>query len=216
MSRGRHTNKMKTRTDILNNLIEKFAYKTYLEIGVGNSKLNFDSIKAKQKTGVDPAVSGKFHQVDFAMSSDEYFASLPGERKFDLIFIDGLHLEKQVIKDIVNSIEHLSLNGTIVVHDCNPQRDEEQVEDYDPLHSRPNYTWSGTVWKAVARFRMLRHDVFMFVVDTDCGVGIIKKGRQEKYPYYEVLDWNFLKEHRKALLNLKDVSEFEEWLKHQK
>ena len=52
----------------------------------------------------------------------------------------------------------------------------------------------------------------MFVVNTDCGVGIIRRGKQELYPFQDILTWEFFEKHRKELLNLKEVSEFQEWL----
>jgi predicted O-methyltransferase YrrM len=42
--------------------------------------------------------------------------------KFDVIFIDGLHEEHQVDRDIVNSLQHLNPGGIIVLHDCLPPR----------------------------------------------------------------------------------------------
>ena len=44
------------RTEIINQLIKIYGYKTYLEIGVGNPAINFNKILCIKKIGVDPAV----------------------------------------------------------------------------------------------------------------------------------------------------------------
>jgi len=40
---------------------------------------------------------------------------------YDVIFIDGLHYYKQVLKDIKNSLKILNKDGFILVHDCLPR-----------------------------------------------------------------------------------------------
>ena len=57
------------------------------------------------------------------MTSDEFFDFLRTnefDRKYDVIFIDGLHKSYQVKKDILNSLQFLNPKGYIVLHDCNP------------------------------------------------------------------------------------------------
>jgi hypothetical protein len=49
----------------------------------------------------------------------------------------------------------------------------------------------------------------MFVIDTDFGCGVIRKGRQERIQLPETLDWSTLDENRVALLGLISV---DEWL----
>ena len=55
--------------------------------------------------------------------------------KFDLIFIDGLHLANQVQKDIENSLKFIKDEGFIVLHDCNPPSEYHQREDYSYVNS---------------------------------------------------------------------------------
>ena len=103
------------RMDIINMLIEKCGYKTYLEIGISRSDC-YNLINCKQKTGVDPEPNAK---ATFCLTSDEFFKQ--NKAKYDLIFIDGLHHSGQVYKDILNSLKILEKGGTIVCHDMNPQ-----------------------------------------------------------------------------------------------
>lgn len=77
------------RWDIINDLIKKNGYKSYLEIGVYNRALNFNQIKAKIKWCVDPDVNAN---ADVVCTSDMYFESaIQAGEKYDIIFIDGLH-----------------------------------------------------------------------------------------------------------------------------
>ena len=108
---------MMTRTEIINSLIHEYNYKSYLEIGVNTPSqpgYNWIGVKIPVKHGVDPNV-----ETTFKMTSDEFFKNHIAQ-KYDIIFIDGLHLFEQVYKDIINSLLYLNDNGTIVVHDCNP------------------------------------------------------------------------------------------------
>ena len=186
------------RTDIINHLIEKNGYKKYLEIGVRNPDENLNKINVPHKDGVDPAGN-----CNYPVTSDEFFEKLDSEFKYDLIFIDGLHLDHQVEKDISNSLNHLSDNGTIVMHDCNPIKEEHQIEEYVV-----GTTWNGTTWKAYVKFRMTDENLSMVVVDTDHGVGIITKGKQTLYPKSDVLDFKILDENRKEILNLITPQQF--------
>jgi hypothetical protein len=180
------------RTDIINHLIKKNNYKRYLEIGVRNPDENLNKITVEHKDGVDPAGN-----CNYPIPSDDFFNQLDIDVKYDIIFIDGLHLDYQVEQDITNSLKHLNQGGTIVMHDCSPIKEEHQVEEYVV-----GKTWNGTTWKAYVKFRMTDENLSMCVVDTDHGVGIIKKGKQTLYPKSDVLNFKLLDENRKEILNL--------------
>ena len=93
----------------------------------------------------------------------------------------------------------LKKNGIIAMHDCNP-----------PDKRAQKLRLNGTVWQAFIRFRMNREDMHMFVVDTDCGVGVIKPdGRQKLFVCQEnIYDFKVFNKHRKEALNLISVDEF--------
>ena len=84
-----------------------------MEIGCDENK-TINEIKIKEKIGVDPIRGGNLR-----LTSDEFF--LRNNKKFDCIFIDGLHEYTQVKKDIINSVSCLNPNGVILVHDCLPK-----------------------------------------------------------------------------------------------
>ncbi len=117
------------RWHIINRLIRHLGYSNYLEIGVRDPRANFRRVIASHKDGVDP--SPRSH-CRFQVTSDEFFEKVQRERKliYDIVLIDGLHLEEQVLRDVENSLEWLAADGTIVLHDCNPLTEAAQAEEY--------------------------------------------------------------------------------------
>jgi hypothetical protein len=189
------------RTQIINSLIKKNQYNNYLEIGVRNLKDNFNHIKCANKVGVDPAISaGQYTLPDigYALKSDEYFAQINKNNKFDIIFIDGWHMEDQVDKDIANSLQLLNTGGTIVMHDCNPPDLRHEAWDL-----------CGTVWRSFYKARKL-YDIESCVVDTDYGCGIIQKKNKNKLIKLDdtVIDYAFFQKNHKDILNLITVKDF--------
>ena len=159
------------RYDLINKLIKKFDYHNYLEIGVNQGE-NFTKINCDNKVSVDPEQYGyTTHQ----MTSDEYFSQLSEDTKFDIIFIDGIHLWEFCYRDINNSLKHLSPNGIILCHDMNPL--------YEMNNSRNRVScqyWNGDVWKAFVKVRSERSDIYSCMIeDCDCGIGVICFGEQE-------------------------------------
>jgi hypothetical protein len=189
------------RWDIINYLAENNQYKRYLEIGVQDYYSNCDKIRVEYKYAVDPAPKNK---CDFIGTSDEFFAQHDVNSKFDLIFIDGLHQSDQVLKDINNSLTVLSDGGTIVVHDCLPEAEYQQVREDN------NREWTGDVWKAVAILKGTREDLDIKVVDHDWGCGIIRRGSQElnKYKTLEDLNWKIFEYSRNSLMGVISPEEF--------
>lgn len=194
------------RFDIINHFIKKFNYKNYLEIGVEDGD-NIKLIKCEKITGVDPVSSRASHK----QTSDDFFADLAkieNPPKYDIIFIDGLHLEDQVDRDIMNSLKYLEQNGTIVVHDCNPPSEWHQ-RSYDDAKTNGFRLWNGTVWKSIVKLRSTRPDLSMMVVDTDWGCGIIRNGTQRPLMIDpSEMTYDNLDENRKEWLNLVTPKEF--------
>lgn len=185
------------RWELINSLIKKNNYNDYLGIGIRINS-TFSKVNVKNKDGVDPR--GK---PTYKMTSDKFFNQYC-KKKYDIIFIDGLHEEEQAMKDIENSLNVLKENGTIVVHDCNPKNKKAQ------LVPQQQKVWNGNVWKAFVRYRCTRNDLKMYVVNTDHGCGIIQRGNQEAYGVSQdkCLNWDYFKNHKKEMLNLISVDEF--------
>ena len=198
---------LRKRYHLVNYLVRTQGYTRYLEIGVRDPRCNFDRIRVARKEAVDPA---PVRPIAHTMTSDDFFSFMDKTRptdQFDLVFIDGLHLAEQVERDVENSLRFLSPKGTLVLHDCNPPDEAAQTESFDGTAK----VWTGTVWKAWAKLRATRNDLSMCVVDIDLGCGVIRKGEQNCYPAptrYEQLDYAFLAEHRREVLNLVPVRQF--------
>lgn len=185
-----------SRTEIVQRLINLYGYQSYLEIGVDKGN-TFNYIRCPLKHGVDPRRNVATH----SMTSDEFFATL--DRNYDIIFIDGLHEAEQVKRDIKNALKHLTAGGVIVMHDCSPRNEREQQV---PQPQRRMKAWTGDVWKAFVHYRR-RPDLEMYVVSTNNGVGIIRRGRQEPLVVDDPTFVDFA-HNRKAWLNLKTIEEF--------
>lgn len=181
------------RTEIINHFISKIKAKSYLEIGVREPEGNYNSIVCDHKVAVDPVPLGS---GIIALTSDAFFKQ--NEETFDVIFIDGLHVADQVERDIINSLAVLNPGGYIICHDMNPT---DELMQKVPIET--NGAWTGDCWKAWVKLRSERNDLSMYVLDTDYGVGVIQKGKQEKLLLNGLeLVYSNLAANRKEWLNL--------------
>lgn len=179
-----------TRTDIINNLIRLYGFKSYLELGTDHKSLNFDKIICEKKVCVDINPKSK---ADFTMSTDQFFAQ--NKETWDLVFVDADHSAPQVYMDIHHSLEVLNKGGIIVAHDCHPTTEAMQIVP------RKQGVWTGDVWRAFCSFRTNPY-LYTTVLDTDYGVGIIRDGRQEFVSIPENKTYQDFTVHRKEWLNL--------------
>ena len=184
------------RTDIINTLINRYNFNSYLEIGL-DMGANYLRVNCRNKECVDPYDSQENNEykdvfsieenaaiknyiekniLTYKMTSDEFFKSIPNDKKYDVIFIDGLHTEEQVGKDIINSIKHLNDGGFIIVHDCLPISYESQLDD------RETGVWYGSTWKVIPMLKF--QGVPYFTVDTDCGCCVLQFDGDKNALYY--------------------------------
>ena len=166
------------RWDLIQLLIDKYKYSSYLEIGCDKDQ-SFSKIEISHKVGVDPISGGTIRKT-----SNDFFRT--NKKKFDLIFIDGLHHYEQVIEDIDNAIDILNDNGHILVHDCLPRTIAHQAI--------PRYrgSWNGDVWKAIVDLRT-RKNLEVFTCEIDFGVGIIQKKNNSKILELKINNFKNLK-----------------------
>ena len=152
------------RWDLIKYLNEKYNFKSYLEIGCDNNQL-FSRINIKKKFGVDPSSGGNIRKT-----SDEFFKN--NKKKFDIIFIDGLHEYSQVKTDIINSLNSLNSNGVLLLHDCFPLKIRDQMMPRSHQH------WNGDTWKALVETRTLPNlDTYTILADEGIGVVFKRKNR---------------------------------------
>ena len=103
---------------IINDLYENTNI-NYLELGL-NCGTNFTSLLIENKKSVDI----KFSNVKptYLMTTDEFFNQ--NYDIFDIIYVDADHEYNQVIKDFNNSVNFISKNGVIFLHDLYPPNEE--------------------------------------------------------------------------------------------
>ena len=152
------------RYEIIQEIINKKKYKSYLEIGCFKDD-TFNNIKISKKIGVDPESGGNVR-----MTSDQFFNK--NNDTFDIVFIDGLHIFEQVRKDIKNSLNILNKNGIILVHDCLPKKNRDQ------MIPRSHENWNGDVWKAIVECRTLEN-IDTYTCLADQGIGVILKNKNK-------------------------------------
>ena len=167
----------KSRLDLINYVIEKNKYNKYLEIGCHNNEV-FDQIRIK-KIGVDPISGGNFRGT-----SDYFFSE--NSKKFDCIFIDGLHEYNQVSEDIKNSLNVLNDNGIILLHDCLPTTLHKQAV--------PRYKniWNGDVWKCIVYYRTLKN-IDIVTCKIDQGISAVRKIKNKDFLDLNVKNFKELK-----------------------
>lgn len=174
---------MNPRASFINRIIEEKKYRSYLEIGCANCE-TFNAIVCEHKIPVDPKLN---------FTSDEFFKYNCG--RFDIVFVDGLHLAEQAERDILNSLDILNDGGTIVVHDTNPLKEEWTLE------KKISDVWTGDVWKAIYHLRK-RDDLTFSTYMDHFGLTVIRRGSSvpinlsSKY-----MNFSFFEKNREIILN---------------
>lgn len=169
-----------------------------------------------------------FNEV-YAERSDEFFEKrahrVVPKSGIDVVLIDGDHSYQQTMKDVNNCLRYLNDDGVIVMHDCSPASEISATPSKDihtateSLKHRPEWTgaWSGDTWRAIVHLRSSRPDLHIFVLDVDCGLGIISKGKPENMLAFtdeEIMKMTYrdLDKDRAQILNLKHQSYLAQFL----
>lgn len=194
------------RWDVINELLEHTAGRRFLEVGCQYGNCG-RKVNAAEKHGVDPEPlkrAERIYRRFFKGPSDAYFRQLDAGERFDVILVDGLHHAGQVLRDTDNALQHLAEGGFVVLHDCNPQSELAQRVP------RETGVWNGDCWKAIVELRR-RGDVDAFTIDSDHGVGIVRRRSSE--PLTDVpsqLTYQALELDRERLLGLVQPDDWQE------
>jgi len=223
---------MITRLEVVQKVINTIGAKTYLEIGVRYGTV-FLNVKASRKIAIDPNfkiplwkklffVKDFLKNQYFPKTSNDFFTtdSIIFEKgKIDVAFIDGLHTHEQSLIDVENCLKFLNRNGVIILHDCNPISPSMGEPSFEKFQKMPDEgkAWSGDVWKTICYVRSIYPDLYTFVLDTDCGLGVITLGKQENRLFYTAdeiknMEYTDLEKNRKEILNLKNPEYLDEFL----
>ncbi len=211
--------------ELINSIMTEPGRRTYLEIGIRHGD-TFCRINAPRKIGIDPIratvpvkdyLINTFQATYYTKTSDLFFEEkweIFDDDPIDVAFVDGLHAWEQVLRDVNNCLCHLSDDGVIVLHDCNPMSESAAAPGLTPAarKSVPSFdgssTWNGDVWKAIVYLRSCRFDLNIFVLDCDYGLGIITKGTPDNMLNIAPVDipaltYDDLVANREEFLNLK-------------
>lgn len=224
------------RQQLIQQLIDRRKYKTYLEIGVLGAN-NFFPIKCGKKIAVDPQfkfnwkgrlgemlkntsnINASFFETTSDLFFEQHAPKIFRNRKLDIALVDGMHEFDYALRDVLNSLKYLAEDGVIVMHDCNPQT-EEAACSFEQWKLR-GYTgfWNGDVWKVITYLRDSRPDLDVFVADCDHGLGIITrskkqnlKGEFSSIEKVRALIYRDLSTRRKELINLQPESFLENFI----
>lgn len=186
------------RSEIINKFIKKYNLNSYLEIGTRRKADNFDKIICGEKFCIDPDPNA---EADFELTSDEFFKI--NHKKYDCIFVDGLHEGHQVYKDIKNSIKYLNNGGVIFCHDINPKTIDNgyDFEDYNGTGE-----WNGDSWKGFVKYRFETPYYTFTVPEDEAYLGIIDTNSKTDVEQCNIkigeLTYKILDENRQHFLNI--------------
>lgn len=223
------------RVKLIQLLMKQKGLSNYLEIGVFNGHVLF-KVKSRFKIAVDPEFRfdslrkmGKtilnpynlFNKY-FSKTSDDFFKEdapdLFAQKKIEVTLIDGMHEYAFSLRDVENTLDYLSEDGVIILHDCNPQT-KVAAGSFEEWAARGSKgAWNGDVWKTILHLRSLRDDVNVFVLDCDHGLGIVTKRKPENklnYTLQEINQFQFedLDANRQQWINLKPADYVYEYFK---
>lgn len=226
--------------DIINALGRRHGLRRYLEICTPTTGHMFAQVDSEWFTTKHRLVYNCPERTDDGLTYT-YRTTLPysheilrtidtatnGRCSYDLIFVDPFHTLQSSSADLTGACNMLSAGGIMVVHDCNPTDESMTGAVYQPGN------WCGLTYRAFIDFTLLRSDLTYFTVDTDYGCGVIHKqppteasvglARDREALQALWLRWSLAREaeetryeffdrHRRDLLNLITVPEFESLL----
>ena len=174
---------------LIHTLIQKKGLVNILEIGFGRGYVTTCAARALYTKGIpgtvvtvdpyldqakldhvasvmDPSVSAMVKIEPKQLTSDEYFASLDPNTRFDLIFIDGDHRYETVANDYNNAVKFID-RGYILMDDYHlPSKVDKDIDVSNFIDSLP---------KTVKR-RLIKTDRLLFADDRGKSVGDIDYG----------------------------------------
>jgi hypothetical protein len=144
----------------INMLAAALKATSYLEIGVATGA-TFDDVNIAHRVAVDPDFGFNPSTRQDLMSeyckqtSDEFFAGLPQDKLFDVIFIDGLHVFEQGVRDFHNALMHSHRKSVIILDDTIPSDvfsaipNGDEAIKFRQAIGISNGNWHGDIYKLV-------------------------------------------------------------------
>lgn len=169
-----------TKGDIVNRLVRQFGFDSYLEYNKFDGASDYADVVCADKTlaylpehtYLDAATTRRLLAVA-ATADPDAILPLPAllarcaGRTFDVVFFDPVHIRPGVDDALRALPALLKPDGVLVVHDCNPER-----EDMTSPARRSGAGWMGETYKAFALLRQHNRDRVVTVTE-DFGVGLV-------------------------------------------
>lgn len=148
--------------DTLKNIHARISPKFYLEIGVQRGRslklANCSAIGIDPKPQINAEEIPVSHKI-FKMTSDEFFDDNSVHNSPDLVFIDGLHLFEQALKDFIHCEKISHSSTSIVIDDVFPAHPAQA------LRERRTQKWAGDIWKLYLILKDYREDLIIDELD---------------------------------------------------
>jgi len=153
-----------SRAGVVQGLLSLHVDPRYLEVGVSRG-VTFHAVQAAAKVAVDPvfrfdveaAASENPNATYHQLTSDEYFGTVaPTGDRFHVIYLDGLHTFEQTLRDLVNALDRLTPDGTVLIDDVKPSSYSASLPDLADVKAlraalprEQSPAWMGDVFRIV-------------------------------------------------------------------
>jgi hypothetical protein len=190
------------RSNVLKRLTNLYEKPRYLEVGVARGA-TFDRVPAARKVAVDPlfrfdheAMAREHPEATYhPVTSDEYFNRIiDADDEFDVIYLDGLHVYDQTLRDLLNALEHLQPRGVIVIDDTRPPTylaslaDRQQFFDVKRATGAAEKQWMGDVYKVVYFIEAMCPHLSYATIANNHGQTVVWRTRRDETPRYGLQD----------------------------
>lgn len=184
------------RSNVLKRLTKLYDEPRYLEVGVGRG-ITFERVPAARKVAVDPLFrfdhEAKARELPEAtyhpVTSDEYFNRIiEPDDVFDVIYLDGLHVYDQTLRDLLNALEHLQPRGVIVIDDTRPPTYLASLADRELFFQLKRATgstekqWMGDVYRTVYFIAAMCPHLSYATIANNHGQTVVWRKRRDETP----------------------------------
>jgi len=213
-----------TKVEIINLLIGKYGFTSYLEIAAPTTGFLFGQVARQGLERCDRIVyccppdfddGERIVWRSETASLDAIAAELVrAGRRYDIVFVDSHHTYECSARDLAFAFSLVSDRGLIVMHDAAPPALATTTPDFIAGD------WTGQSYAALVDFLLLHPERPVYVVDIDWGVAVIGSAAGAPATAGEAASaWRqlpddystrfaFFEANRAALLNLCSVGDF--------
>jgi tetratricopeptide (TPR) repeat protein len=155
--------------DVISRFHAHLKPKRYVEIGIETGRTLAKARPPTIAIGIDPnpiiRVEFEAETKIYPVTSNNFFdkydlATEMGRPVVDFVFLDGLHLFEQTLKDFMNIEKFSTADTVVVIHDCLP------LNQFTAARERQSKFWSGDPWKIIPCLKKYRPDLKLFVIST--------------------------------------------------